>query len=72
MTDGETTISAVDPEFLLASMRVASVNLKGWAAEIDSIGVALKNGHITTGAACEWLDELGLLDHLPNDQRAAA
>jgi hypothetical protein len=63
---GEHNVEISTDEFLLASMRVASLNLRTWSAEIDSIGVALKSGQISTAGACEWLADLGLLDHLPN------
>jgi hypothetical protein len=57
-------------EFLLASMRVASLNLKSWAAEIETIGVALRGGLITTEAACEDLDAMGVLRYLPERVQA--
>lgn len=52
-------------EFLLASMRVASLNLKSWSSEIDMIGIALKRGLVTVETACDWLDEMGVLRWLP-------
>ena len=59
-------------EFLLASMRTASLNLKSWAVEIDSIGVALRGNLISEEIALAWLDERGLLAYLPTDQEQAA
>jgi hypothetical protein len=52
-------------EFLLASMRAGVSNLKSWVRELEMIGVGLSKGHITLDYACDWLDELGLLAHLP-------
>jgi hypothetical protein len=52
-------------EFLLASMRVAVLNLKTWISEIEMVGMALRGGAVTLDDACDWLDELGLLEHLP-------
>lgn len=52
-------------EFLLGSMRCASLSLRSWAAEIDYIGVALRGNVISTEVACEWLNDLGLLRYLP-------
>ncbi len=57
-------------DFLLASMRVASLNLKSWSAEIDCIGVALRNNQISIEAACEDLDAMGLLHYLPEQVAA--
>ena len=57
-------------EFLLASMRVASLNLKSWSAEIDCIGVALRNNQISIEAACEDLDAMGILYYLPEQVQA--
>jgi hypothetical protein len=58
----------VDRQFLLASMRVASLHYKSWANEIDMIGVALTNNQMALDTALEWLDDLGLLNHLPPPQ----
>jgi len=56
---------ASQQEFLLASMRVAVLNLRGWQHEIELVGVALRDELITLDDACAWLDNLGLLEHLP-------
>jgi hypothetical protein len=66
------TAEAARHELLLRSMRTAVLNLRGWQAEIEMIGVALRAGEISTDDACAWLDELGLLHHLPEPERAAA
>jgi hypothetical protein len=55
----------VDRQFLLASMRVAALNYKMWANEIDMIGVAITNGSMQMDTALEWLSDMGLLHHLP-------
>ena len=57
-------------DFLLASMRVASLNLKSWSAEIDCIGVALRNNQISIEAACKDLDAMGILYYLPEQVAA--
>ena len=46
-------------------MRVAVLNLRTWQNEIELVGVALKGDEITLDDACVWLDDLGLLRHLP-------
>jgi hypothetical protein len=56
--------------FLLASMRVASLNLRTWQAEIDAVGIALKSGTISLDDAVEWLDGIGVLEWLPADPSA--
>jgi hypothetical protein len=55
---------------LLATMRVAWLNLETWQAELDSIGIALKGGTISLEDACEWLDDIGLLAWLPEREEA--
>jgi hypothetical protein len=57
-------------EFLLASMRAAWLNLETWQAELDGVGIALKNGTISLDAACDWLDDIGLLRWLPEGEEA--
>lgn len=52
-------------DFLLASMRVASANLRTWQLELDEIGIALRNDMISDDEAEDWLDEIGLLRWLP-------
>jgi hypothetical protein len=54
-------------EFLLASMRVAGLNLKSWAAEIDMIGVALRSDHISLEDACAHLHGMGVLRWFPDN-----
>jgi hypothetical protein len=57
-------------KFLLCSIRVASLNLKSWAAEVDAIGIELNGGAISLDTACEWLSAMGLLHWLPTEHRA--
>jgi hypothetical protein len=59
-------------EFLLASMRVASLNLRSWASEVDMIGIALRGGLIGLDDACLHLDDLGILRWLSNDNAGAS
>lgn len=58
-------------DYLLASMRVASLNLKSWAAEIDMIGLALRDNVITLETACEDLNDMGVLYWLPQPAAVA-
>lgn len=51
--------------FLLASMRVAALNLKSWTSEIEMIGIALRNDIMTLDEAIVQLDDLGVLQWLP-------
>jgi len=55
-------------KFLLCSMRVASLNFKSWAAEVDAIGIELNGGVISLETACEWLSQMGLLHWLPTTE----
>jgi hypothetical protein len=59
-------------ELLLASMRVAVLNLRTWSSEIEMIGVALRSGALDVDGACLWLADLGLLEHLPEPQQVPA
>ena len=63
---------AGNKELLLASMRLASANLRGWQIEIETCGVALKGGAISLDDACEWMNELGLLTHLPESDKGGS
>jgi hypothetical protein len=47
-------VSRVD--YLLAELRCATLRCRLWAADLDSIGVALKAGWITPEQAIEQLD----------------
>jgi len=53
-------------EFLLATMRLANLHLRSWAAEIEVIGLALGSNQMNLEDACAHLDDLGLLQWLPN------
>ena len=59
-------------ELLLASMRCASANLRTWQIEIESCGIALKNGAITLDDACEWMNDCGLLAYLSVPEQGQA
>jgi hypothetical protein len=63
--------NAGNKELLLASMRCAAANLRSWQIEIETCGIALKGGAITIADACEWLDDIGVLAHLPEKVEAA-
>ena len=64
---------ADDPrrEYLLASMRLARANLTTYMLALDEIGVALRGDIITIEAACEELNEMGLLRWLPEREQSA-
>lgn len=53
-----------DKEFLLASLRAASLRAKLASTEMDSIGVALKRGVVSTEEAMAWLHDENLFDHV--------
>jgi hypothetical protein len=53
-------------EFLLARLRCASLHLRLAEANLNSVGVGLKGGWVTTEQAWQWLHELGatpLVEH---------
>lgn len=49
-------------EFLLAALRAASFRAKLFAADIDTIGIALKEQMITAEEAVKWIIDAGLKD----------
>ena len=53
-----------DKEFLLSALRAASLRAKLAATEMDSIGVALKGGLVSTDEALTWLHDENLFDHV--------
>jgi hypothetical protein len=47
-------------EYLLARLRIASLQMKLAEADLNSVGVALRGGWVTVKEAGRWLDdELG-------------
>ena len=58
-----------DREFLLASLRAAVSNLRTWQLELELVGTALRNDQMSLETACERLDDVGLLLHLPEPER---
>jgi hypothetical protein len=44
-------------DYLLAELRCASLRARLWQADIDAVGIALKNGLITAEQALELLHE---------------
>jgi hypothetical protein len=56
-------------EYLMASMRVASANLRAWHLAIDEIGLGMRHRVITDDDAIKQLDDLDLLRWLPNPQQ---
>jgi hypothetical protein len=55
-------------DYVLAELRAARIRAKLWQADIDAVGLALKNGLITAEQALENLHDCGAL-HLvaPNN-----
>lgn len=51
-------------DFMLAELRCAALRSRLVAAEIDSIGVALRGNFITEDDAIAWLDDCGALQFL--------
>jgi len=54
-------------DFLLSSMRLAIRNLRTWQTELEFIGTGLRGGILSVDAAVEALDDIGLLEWLPNE-----
>ena len=62
-------------EYLLASLRVASLRARLYETEINSIGTALKAGIVDCYGAVEWMKEigaLGLMKYIPEDESSTA
>jgi hypothetical protein len=53
-----------DSEFLLSSIRTATLRARLVANELDTVGLSLKRELISVEGAIAWLSELKLLDHL--------
>jgi len=53
-----------DKDFLLSALRAASLRAKLASTEMDSIGVALKRGLVSTEEALTWLHDENLFDHV--------
>lgn len=49
-------------EFVLSALRVGSLRAKLYETEINSIGVALKDGLIDCYTAMEWVKEIGAIE----------
>lgn len=55
--------SATDAQMLLLSfIRLATIRAKLVAVDLDSIGIALKQGLVSVEGAVAWLDDLGLFE----------
>lgn len=64
---GDCRGDTVRRECLLASMRLAVLNLRTWQHELEFIGSSLKTGLLSLDAACEALEDNGLLHWLPSE-----
>jgi hypothetical protein len=51
-------------EFLLSALRAASLRAKLFDAEVNSIGIALKENMITPEQAMTWIKDIGALDSI--------
>ena len=51
-------------EFLLSSLRAASLRAKLFEIDVNSIGVALKGGMISVSEALEWAKDIGALESM--------
>ena len=49
-------------EFLLSALRAASLRAKLFDAEINSIGIALRENMITPEQAIKWIKDIGALE----------
>jgi hypothetical protein len=52
-----------DKEFLLAALRAATLRARLATNELDTVGVALKQGLVSCDDAVAWPHEINLLDH---------
>jgi hypothetical protein len=72
MTDLE-PIARDKREYLLAELRAAALRTRLWQADIDTVGLALKAGLISSDQAVEHLSDCGLLRFLGlREEREAA
>jgi hypothetical protein len=55
-------------KLLLSALRTAALKAKIDAAEIETIGIALKAGMIGPDDAVAWLNEIGLVDAVITDE----
>jgi len=53
-----------DKEFLLAALRTATLRARLAANELDTVGIALKQGLCSYDDAVAWLRDENLLDHV--------
>ena len=49
-------------DFMLSALRAASLRARMNAADLDSIGIALKARMVTADQAVKWLKDIGALD----------
>jgi hypothetical protein len=55
-------------ELLLSAIRTAVLRAQMDAAEIETIGIALKSGTISPEYAVQWLADIGLVDQVLADE----
>jgi len=51
-------------EFLLSALRAASLRAKLFDAEINSIGIALRENMVTPEQAVKWIKDIGALESI--------
>lgn len=51
-------------ELLVPALRVARMNMRLVADDIDAMGIMLRSGGITIQEAIEWLDRLGVTGYV--------
>jgi hypothetical protein len=67
---GSSTRPVSDPyrEYILAELRVLAARLRADTVEVDTIGVALGGGFLTSEEAVHWLREIGYSNALGIDR----
>jgi hypothetical protein len=51
-------------DFMLSALRAASLRARMNAADLDSIGIALKARMLTADQAVKWLKDIGALEYV--------
>jgi hypothetical protein len=53
-----------DSDFVLSALKAATLRARLAAAELDTIGLALKRNLVSVEGALAWLHDVDLLDHV--------
>ena len=62
--DSNSNSNFSDSDFLLASLRTATLRARLAANEFDTIGIALRRGLVSPDEAVAWLHDANLFDHV--------